>query len=237
MTSLAIPEPAPSLDIRGVCAAVAEWAATVEDASALADADAKLAAIATYLSHTSRQGLAEVENTRRRLEVRIGELTPREQGKRSDLETTCPHPGQVPERQRAAEFRQMAEHRDVVEQVMATATDDRPATRSRVLGAIAEVKRAREMDAEEASLRDALEARGYDLDPPAEKVAQQRRENAVVGAVLVAIEDMVMLGEKYTAEVCAEFVHDPAFPRVGEIDSCVAWLMSLRGLVTKAVAA
>jgi Fe-S-cluster formation regulator IscX/YfhJ len=70
----------------------------------------------------------------RRLEARIGELLPREQGQRSDLLPN--HGEEVLNDRQKAEFRQMAAHPEIVEQVIAESTDDAPASRRKVMEAI-----------------------------------------------------------------------------------------------------
>jgi hypothetical protein len=132
---LAIPEPSPGLDVSTLCDRVERWVADVDDVATLNDTDAKMAAIAAYISSTRTTGLARVEAVRRRLEVRIGELTP------ARNRWSEPEPGSDSlDQQTRSKFRAMAEHRDVVDAVVARSTDARPATRTRVLDAIAKVK-------------------------------------------------------------------------------------------------
>lgn len=124
-----VPDPSPMLDVRSVCSTVVLWAESTDDVVAIADNSAKLAAIATYVAQTNRDGLAEIEAARRRLEMRIGELSPRHQG-----QPTCSDPEQVPRWDRSR-FRQMFENADVVEEIIAESTDDQPPTRNRVIEA------------------------------------------------------------------------------------------------------
>ena len=53
-----VPDPSPMLDVRSVCSTVVLWAESTTDVTAIADNSAKLAAIATYVAQTSRDGLA-----------------------------------------------------------------------------------------------------------------------------------------------------------------------------------
>lgn len=162
MVGLAIPEPPQAaLDVFGQCQAIEAWAETVDDIGALRDTAAKLEAIDTYLSRTSTEGRAAVAATMRRLEVRIGELSPRRQGERTDL-TSC-EPQEVLRPDERSRFRTMAEHRDVVEDVIANSTDERPATRNAVLQAI-DIKRARKEHREQN--RAELRALMDEINPP-----------------------------------------------------------------------
>lgn len=69
----------------------------------------------------------------RRLEVRIGQLLgPTSNGKRHDLEPSLAKEGSLNKNQRR-EFRQMAEHPEVIEEVIAESTDDKPASRRTVM--------------------------------------------------------------------------------------------------------
>lgn len=120
-------------DVREYGARVVAWAEQVDDVGEVREAKNKWAAITEYVRRTSREGVAEAEAALRRLEVRIGQLLgPREVGGRGK-------PSTAPEglsRDDRSDFRNMADHSDVVEQVIAESTDDQPASRRSVLEAI-----------------------------------------------------------------------------------------------------
>jgi len=93
----------------------------------------RAAAFKTYLTRTSKDGRARVDAASRRLELRIGVLLgPSQNGgdRKTDQftrEVTDLAPNQI------NAFRQMAEHPDIVEAVIAGADDSKPPSRSWVL--------------------------------------------------------------------------------------------------------
>jgi hypothetical protein len=109
-----------------------EWLPRATDVAAIEDVKARLEAIDVYLQRTSEEGRAEVAATMRRLEVRIGELLgPATVGAHSSATE-----GARLTKDERFEFRQMAAHPVVVEEVIATSTDQRPATRRQVTAEI-----------------------------------------------------------------------------------------------------
>jgi hypothetical protein len=136
-------EPTSLAAVHDQCAAIEAWAEACESVPELRDASNKLAAIDTYLERTSIEGRARTAAAMRRLEVRIGQLLgPAEKGRPSN--------GNVPREEhlpgnRRHDFRQMAEHEDVVEEVIADSTDEDPASRRKVTEAI---RRQRQPDTE-----------------------------------------------------------------------------------------
>lgn len=118
-----------------VCANVQAWAAQATNVDAIYDYKNKLAAIDTYLQRTSTEGRREVAIAMRTLEVRIGQLLPMEQGKRADL---LPNRGEEVSisSQEKAQFRTMAAHPEVVQDVIDQSTDEHPASRRAVLQTI-----------------------------------------------------------------------------------------------------
>lgn len=141
--SLVATEPASLVAVHDQCAAIEAWAETCDSVPELQDATNRLAAIDEYLSRTSTEGRSRVAAAMRRLETRIGALIPpmsrQEAGARrgprhdEDLKLTD---------EAKAHFRQMAEHPEVVEQVIAESTDDRPASRRSVTERIKDAKKA-----------------------------------------------------------------------------------------------
>jgi hypothetical protein len=129
-------EPTSLVQVDDQCAAVETWAEQCDSVPELRDATNKLAAIDEYLSRTSTEGRARVAAAMRRLEVRIGTLLgPAEsvagpgRGKPSTATDGL-------SRDQRHEFRAMAEHPEVVEDVIASSTDERPASRRQVQEAI-----------------------------------------------------------------------------------------------------
>lgn len=133
-------EPSSLVAVCDQCAAVEAWAQTCESVPELQDASNRLAAIDEYLARTSTEGRSRVAAAMRRLEMRIGSLLPSEPGRRTDLRPV-PREGQVAiASTQRHDFRQMAEHSEVVEQVIAESTDEAPASRRKVMDRIREAK-------------------------------------------------------------------------------------------------
>lgn len=130
-------EPSSLVQVDDQCAAVEAWAEQCESVPELRDASNKLAAIDEYLSRTSTEGRARVAGAMRRLEVRIGTLLgPAHHG--GDRRSDQVHRDELDPLTKAHrhDFRQMAEHPEVVEDVIASSTDEHPASRRQVQEAI-----------------------------------------------------------------------------------------------------
>lgn len=142
MTVPALPEPS-ALDVEQVASLGREllaWAEQTDDVAAVRDAANRWAAITEYVRRTSREGVAEAEAALRRLEVRVGQLNERPgQGSRTSAYAQKLEPS------RAREFELMAEHADVVEQVIAASDDASPPSRRKVLAAISARREAAEV--------------------------------------------------------------------------------------------
>lgn len=152
----AIPQPdtLTIAEAREVCASVVEWANQCDDAETVLRAREAFRVVAEYLriNDAAREGEAAM----RYLEMRIGELAgPAVMGRpsnerklHSDVTFDLHHT-------HLNQFRKMAAHPDVVEQVIAESTQQSPPSRNKVLNAIRELERvATEARAE----RDAFEA-------------------------------------------------------------------------------
>jgi hypothetical protein len=145
MTALAVIKsskpPANLTEVEDNCAAIEAWADTCTAVPELKDASNKLSAIDEYLGRTSIEGRARVAAAMRHLDVRIGELLgPAEHGGAR----TAGQVGrdQLEPRERH-DFRKMAAHPDVVEQVIEESSDASPPSRRKVLGAIEHSPRRR----------------------------------------------------------------------------------------------
>ena len=128
--------PSPA-QVESTCEKVETWAQKCDDIPTIKETADKLAAIDEYLARTSTAGRARVAAAQRRLEVRIGQLLPKRQGRRTDQ---LPNHGKEVDdgldgRQRA-EFRAMADDADTVEEVINGSTDDEPASRRKVVNGI-----------------------------------------------------------------------------------------------------
>lgn len=152
----AIPQP-DTLTIakaREVCASVVEWANQCDDAETVLRARDRFRVVAEYLriNDAAREGKAAMLY----LEMRIGELAGEAKVGRPSADGNLPHAvNNDLHHARLHEFRQMAAHPEVVEQVIADSTQQSPPSRNKVLNAIRELERvATEARAE----RDAFEA-------------------------------------------------------------------------------
>lgn len=125
-------EPSTSIAVHDQCAQVEAWAEQCASIPELRDAGNKLAAIDQYLAKTSSEGRERVAATLRRLEVRIGKLLgPAVVGAHSSANEGA----ELTPNQRS-EFRAMAEHEEVVEQVIAGSSNEALASRAKVTSAI-----------------------------------------------------------------------------------------------------
>lgn len=148
MNGLAIPEPKELSPVRlnELCTAAEAWASTTDSIAAIRDTVNKFDAIARYMQLTATDNLAEVEATKRRLEVRIGQLlgpapTPHESGARKGSLTNEPS-GELTPNQRH-DFRQMAENPDIVDDIINQSDDHNPPSRRKVTDEIKRRKRAK----------------------------------------------------------------------------------------------
>lgn len=155
------------------CSAIEAWAEQCESVPELRDATNKLAAIDEYLNRTSTEGRGRVAAAMRRLEVRIGKLigpppTPQESGARKGSVTTETSNGLSKDQR--SEFRQMAENEDKVEQVIATSTDEEPASRRKVLDRIRDVSPLPKVKDRRPPLADTAKRAAWDFRKAVERL-------------------------------------------------------------------
>jgi N6-adenosine-specific RNA methylase IME4 len=124
--------------VRDYSAQVVAWAEQSDDIAQVRDMSNKWAAITEYVRRTSRDGIVEAEAALRRLEVRVGVLEGQAQLGRP--RGNVPREEHLLSRKERSYFRSMAEHSDVVEEVIAQSTDDDPPSRRKVLKAIKRAK-------------------------------------------------------------------------------------------------
>lgn len=147
MTLPAIPTPSTAAipDLLNAGLALTEWAQTCDDVQALEEASKAWSVVTQYL--TMQEHAREAQAVARRLEQRIGEVSPDRQGERTDLTSSERGGSSIPSN-RLAEFRKMAAHPAVVDQVINESTEKEPPSRNRVLEAIREVERAAKAETE-----------------------------------------------------------------------------------------
>jgi hypothetical protein len=191
---LAIPQPSQLVDVVNLCQSIEAQLPYVDDVGQLKDAAAKLRAIDEYLSVTNVEGRKAIVATIRHIDIRAGEvLGVGVVGRPPQGEIvkgfTISELSNVEKRQ----LRLMAQHPDIVEQVIEESTDQRPASRLKVITAIKEsVKRDQQMNAE------ALASRGIKpLTDPAE-IAKARAWIDMDAAVAGAIAHVLKVSARYS---------------------------------------
>lgn len=199
--SLVVREPSSLVEVDDQCAAVETWASGCENVAALRDASNKLAAIDEYLARTSTEGRARVAAAMRRLEVRIGQLLgpPTPNGKGPGSVATDP---EISRHQRQ-EFRQMAEHPEVVEQVIAESTDEKPASRRSVMQRLADAAKEHPVEPPAFKSRAAVQARVTKAKKMAESGYTSRQIAAEIG---IDFEGMTAFRERHGIDVPADAV-------------------------------
>ena len=88
------------------------------------------------------------------------------------------------------------------------------------------VEAAEDAAREDEALRQTLIDHGFDLDPPADVLAQRRKENEVVGALILVLEEVNALAERHPAQTCAGFGH--LLPDRHDFDAAIDYLTALR---------
>ena len=201
-TAVAVREPASLVEVDAQCSAVEAWAAACESIPALCDASNKLAAIDEYLARTSTVGRARVAAAMRRLEVRIGELLgPARTGDNQHTnEPSFANDGSLTRNQRR-EFRQMAEHPEVVEEVIAQSSDQRPPSRRSVMQRLAAHADANPVDPPSPKSRAGVDARVTKARQMAEEGYTSRQIAAAIG---IGVESMPEFRGRHGIEVPAD---------------------------------
>jgi hypothetical protein len=208
------------------------WAEQATDPAEVNDTKNKWAAITDYIRRTSREGVAEAEGALRRLEVRVGELlgpAKETNGRPFDRDLKVGPDAR-------SDFRKMAEHRDVVEAVIAASTDTAPPSRSKVLNAIRATEQADEDAREEVLLREALAVRGFNVDPTPTELAAMERERRIVATALGVVMEMCEGIARCPAVGVAEFTGSVSLPTLAEIDTCLDWLRAIRPYCVRSAA-
>lgn len=194
-------EPASLVAVEEQCASVERWAEACTSVAELREACNKLSAIDSYLAHTSRDGRARVAAAMRRLEVRIGILLgpPERGGDRGNQHTggkssASEMPLTPNER---SQFRNMADHEDIVEDEIAKSTDEQPASRRKVMDAIRPTRRN--------PLPEQARSAGWELQKAAERVQKIVRDDRFRSnheQVAARLRDHLL----YTIEACTDML-------------------------------
>lgn len=190
-------EPTSLVQVDGQCAAIEAWAEQCESVPELRDAGNKLAAIDEYLTRTSTEGRSRVAAAMRRIEVRIGDLlgpAVNPAGK------SIPHEESIPPNRRH-EFRQMAAHPEIVEDEIARSTDEAPASRRKVIGAIKQQTKP-----QRSPLADTAERAGWQFRQAVErleKITEDDRFSTNKEQVAAHWYGHLL----YAIEVCQDLVH------------------------------
>lgn len=184
------------------CLMVETWAESCDSIPQLRDASNKLAAIAEYLDLTSTEGRARVAAAQRRLEVRIGQLLgPTTTGERHDLEPSVATEGSDGlTRHQRHDFRAMAADPETVEDVIATSTDDNPASRRQVTEAI----KAKKEPNVPVSLDKSREAVAARVAKAKEMAAAGYRSAQIADALGLARDSFVDFRQRHGVEVPAD---------------------------------
>ena len=156
-------------------ASLSAWAQEANDASEVRDAAARWSAITAYVRRTSKEGIAEAEAVLRRLEVRVGQLLgPAVVGTNQHSEGTLASVPSEISRQERIRLRDLAQHADIVETVIAESTDANPPSQIKVLKAISASKQRNEVAEDQkwaAELREAAPQYDAQLDIKRQKIS------------------------------------------------------------------
>jgi hypothetical protein len=171
MTDIVVYDQNEGIDVFGQCDSIERWAAECDSVPQLRDAGHKLAAIDEYLSRTTTEARARVAVAMRHLEARIGDLLgPAEHGgDRRESKSTVTDLS----KDQRSDFRLMAKHPDIVEEVIANSTDEEPASRRKVIEAIKTKTAKQEPKAEKprrAPLPDSAQKAAWDYRKSVERL-------------------------------------------------------------------
>ena len=128
----AIPTSPSPAQVDATCEAIETWAQECDDIPTIKETADRLAAVDAYLARTSTEGRNRVAAAQRRLEVRIGQLLmlkPWAKGGRGKL-SDATEGLSADER---TDFRAMGEDSDTVEEVIASSSDEKSASRRKVV--------------------------------------------------------------------------------------------------------
>ena len=155
---------------------VERWAASCDSVAELREASNRLAAVDEYLNRTSIEGRGRLAVALRRLEVRIGEVLGKAPSAGRPSGGNLVHGQDLSDRQRH-DFRNMAEHADLVEALTEQSTDASPLSRRQVLQAIADAKREIQEEQQIVSEAREIEERfqPHDFDPIADSALTRQR--------------------------------------------------------------
>lgn len=195
-------------DVREYGATLVEWAESVDDVSEVRDAAAKWGAITEYVRRASREGVADAVAVLRRLQQRVGELLP--PAVVGSHHSVAIEGAEELSKDDRHDFRLMAEHPDIVEQVIAASTDTDPASRRKVIRAIRESVAADELPAE-------LDRLGLELGSAADRDARVEFLSQLLGA----LGEVIRFAHKYDATHAAHYSSDPMWSEVERDAACV----------------
>lgn len=197
-TSVERYEPSSLVAVEDQCSQIEAYAETCGSVPELRDLSNRLAAIDEYLNRTSTEGRARVAAAMRRLEARIGELDDkRKPGPSSSVATD------ELTRHERYEFRQMAEHPEVVEEVIAESTDEVPASRRKVMERIREAKAKHPIADDNKRSPANVRAREQKLKEMAEVGYTSRQ---IAEALDVDIKTVTVIAKRVGAEIHADKV-------------------------------
>lgn len=222
MTMLpAIPEPSstPVPALLDACEAVVMWAEECDDLPLVEDIYERMADVVRWLSRNDHALAAQA--SLRRLEERIGQLLgPAEVGGDRGNQYTggksqIPHaePATSLPPNRASEFRKIAAHPEVVDEVIAEATEDSPPSRRKVLEAIKSLEQAAK-DAHRAEV-DEQKAWAKSITPDDYDPAEDERSATIQRAILSAERGVAALAAYTLDEVLSALDHSN--PRVRDV--------------------
>lgn len=176
----------------------------------------------------------------RKLEERVGELirAEREAGrlttKGGDPESKVGIPTLEAvgiSKQDAADFVAMAEHADVVEDVIANSDDANPPTRNKVMTAIKSKKQREVIEQAEKDLADEIEKRGLKVTTDPSELAEIKAREAALGAVLGIATAALSVKERYGTAGVACYSDDSLWPTiVDEVREAIAYLEQLAAI-------
>lgn len=191
---------------------IVAWAEQTDDVAEVRESASKWAAITEYVRRTSKEGIADAEAVLRRLEVRVGQLLgPPQPGKRTDLSVTTDGSDEV-NRQTRTDLRDMAEHADIVEQVIAESNDESPPSRRKVIAAIRDHKQRHVESAMDAELAEAIEERGLTVVTDPIRLADQRWRNEILSQLGGSLYEILAYRDHYGIEAAASVADDPLWP-------------------------